>query len=40
MSGPETEAFLRTAYRDIPLAIPDIRAFSMPARLREVNGQR
>ena len=33
--GPETEQFLRTAYHDIPLAIPAIRDFWMPQRLKQ-----
>jgi uncharacterized protein len=37
--GPETEAFLRSAYHDIPLVIPEIRTFWMPERLREAKGQ-
>jgi uncharacterized protein len=37
--GPETEAFLRNAYHDIPLVIPEIRTFWMPERLREAKGQ-
>ncbi len=37
--GQETEAFLRTAYHDIPLVIPEIRTFWMPERLREAKGQ-
>lgn len=37
--GPETEAFLRSAYHDIPLVIPEIRAFWMPQRVREARGQ-
>ena len=31
---PETEAFLRSAYHDIPLVIPEIRTFWMPERKR------
>jgi len=30
--GPETEAFLRNAYHDIPLVVPQIREFWMPQR--------
>jgi uncharacterized protein len=30
--GPETDEFLRTAYHDIPLVIPEIRAFYMAER--------
>ena len=37
--GPETEAFIRSAYHDIPLVIPEIRTFWMPERLREAKGQ-
>jgi hypothetical protein len=37
--GPETEAFLRSAYHDISLVIPEIGTFWMPERLREVKGQ-
>lgn len=37
--GPETEAFLRSAYHDIPLVIPEIRTFWMPERLREAKGK-
>ena len=33
--GPETEEFLRTAYRDIPLVIPAIRDYWMPQRLSQ-----
>jgi len=33
--GPETEAFLRDAYHDIPLVVPHIRQFWMPQRLKE-----
>ena len=33
--GPETEEFLRTAYHDIPLVVPEIRDFWMPNRLKE-----
>ena len=33
--GPETEAFLREAWRDIPLVIPAIRDFWMPQRSGE-----
>ena len=36
--GPETEEFLRTAYHDIALVVPAIRAFFMPERVREANG--
>jgi uncharacterized protein len=36
---PETEAFIRSAYHDIPLVIPEIRTFWMPERLREAKGQ-
>ena len=37
--GPETEQFLRTAYRDIPLVIPAIRDFWMPQRLKQTTRQ-
>jgi uncharacterized protein len=37
--GTETEAFIRSAYHDIPLVIPQIRTFWMPERLREAKGQ-
>ena len=37
--GPETEAFLRNAYHNIPLVIPEIRTFWMPERWREAQGQ-
>jgi uncharacterized protein len=37
--GAETEAFLRSAYQDIPLVIPEIRAFWMPGRVREAQRQ-
>jgi uncharacterized protein len=37
--GPETEAFLRAAYHDIPRVIPEIRAFWMPGRVHEAKGQ-
>ena len=37
--GPETEQFLRTAYRDIPLVIPAIRDFWMPQRLKQAGRQ-
>lgn len=33
-AGPEGEAFLRTAYHDIPVVIPAIREFWMPQRAR------
>jgi len=33
--GPDTEAFLRDAYHDIPLVLPQIRQFWMPQRLKE-----
>lgn len=33
--GRETEDFLRTAYHDIPLVVPEIRDFWMPQRLKE-----
>jgi uncharacterized protein len=33
--GPETEEFLRTAYQDIPLVLPEIRDYWMPQRLKE-----
>jgi uncharacterized protein len=32
--GPEGEAFLRTAYHDIPVMVPAIREFWMPPRAR------
>jgi len=32
--GPEGEAFLRTAYHDIPVMVPAIREFWMPQRVR------
>jgi uncharacterized protein len=35
--GPETEAFLRSAYHVIPLVIP--RDFWMPQRVQEANSQ-
>jgi uncharacterized protein len=38
--GPATAEFLRTAYQDIPHVVPAIRAFWMPERVREANGQR
>jgi len=34
-AGPETEEFLRNAYHDIPLVIPQIRETWMPQRLKE-----
>lgn len=37
--GPEGEAFLRTAYHDIPIVVPAIREFWMPQRVREANTQ-
>jgi uncharacterized protein len=37
--GPETEEFLRTAYKDIPIVIPAIRDFWMPQRLRQDDRQ-
>jgi uncharacterized protein len=37
--GPETEAFLRSAYHGIPLVIPKIRDFWMPQRVREAKSQ-
>lgn len=37
--GPETEEFLRTAYQDIPLVIPEIREYWMPKRLKEADRQ-
>lgn len=33
-TGPKGEAFLRTAYHDIPIVVPAIRAFWMPQRAR------
>ncbi len=38
--GPETEAFLRSAYHDIPRVIPEIREFWMPQRVAEARVQR
>jgi uncharacterized protein len=35
--GPETEAFLRIAYHEIPLVIPTIRDFWMPQRLKQAD---
>lgn len=35
--GSETEAFLASAYHDIPAAIPEIREFWMPNRLLEAD---
>jgi uncharacterized protein len=35
--GPETEAFLASAYHDIPAAIPENREFWMPQRLLEAD---
>ena len=35
--GPETEEFLRTAYRDIPIVIPAIRDFWMPQRIKQAD---
>jgi uncharacterized protein len=37
--GPETEAFLRTAYHDIPLMIPAIRDYWMPQRVTQAARQ-
>jgi uncharacterized protein len=37
--GPETEAFLRSAYHDIPPVIPVIKDFWMPQRLRDAKTQ-
>ena len=37
--GPETEEFLRTAYQDIPLVLPEIRDYWMPQRLNETDRQ-
>jgi uncharacterized protein len=37
--GAETEAFLRSAYHDIPRVIPEVRAFWMPGRVREAKRQ-
>ncbi len=37
--GPETEVFLRSAYHDIPLVIPQIREFWMPQRVKETKTQ-
>jgi uncharacterized protein len=37
--GAETEKFLRTAYQDIPLVIPEIRDYWMPKRLKETDRQ-
>ena len=39
-AGPETEAFLASAYHDIPPAIPEIREFWMPQRAREADNRR
>jgi uncharacterized protein len=36
---PESEAFLRSAYQDIPLVIPKIRDFWMPQRVRQTKSQ-
>ena len=33
--GPETEAFLRNAYHDIPVIVPEIREYWMPHRYHE-----
>jgi uncharacterized protein len=33
--GPEGDAFLRNAYRDIPVVVPAIREYWMPQRVRE-----
>ena len=35
----ETKKFLRTAYQDIPLVIPEIRDYWMPKRLKETDRQ-
>lgn len=37
--GPETEQFLRNAYHDIPLVIPEICDYWMPQRLKENDRQ-
>ena len=37
--GPETEEFLRTAYQDIPLVLPEIRDYWMPQRLKRDDRQ-
>ena len=37
--GPESEAFLRSAYHDIPPVIPAIREFWMPQRVRDAKTQ-
>lgn len=37
--GPETEEFLHTAYRDIPLVLPEIRDYWMPQRFKEDDRQ-
>jgi uncharacterized protein len=38
--GPETEEFLRNAYHDIPLVIPEIRDYWMPKRVQDAKSQR
>jgi len=35
LGGPDIEAFLKTAYHEIPLVVPAIREFWMPQRLLE-----
>ena len=37
--GPETEAFLRSAYHDIPPVIPAIREFWIPQRVKDAKTQ-
>jgi uncharacterized protein len=37
--GPGTEAFLASAYHDIPLVIPEIREFWMPQRVQDAKRQ-
>lgn len=36
LGGPDIEAFLKTAYHDIPRVVPAIREFWMPQRLTEI----
>jgi uncharacterized protein len=36
LEGPDIEAFLKTAYHDIPRVVPAIREFWMPQRLAEI----